>query len=256
MRTRDKQTVCACGVCSSEVDDNSRIFLCSKCKSYSKKILNDCYNSNRNICFECIEKESQDLDFERDVRKTMLEDYIVDDENNNNNSNSYFENVNDDDINDSNNDNNNNNNNNNNNSSSSNLNDWLIRYKSITSISENKNSSNNQVSNKNLETIIYGESCKPLFLEECESNSNRKMWTCVEADTVAQRSFDGYKYFYCYDKNCIPSNCTRIDYWTRQIVICKICYKYEHTKSYEDTNTSQVKTNLHNILYIITTNNI
>ena len=55
------------------------------------------------------------------------------------------------------------------------------------------------------------------------------------------RKFEGYRYFYCYDSKSITSECNNIDYWTKQIVIFKICYNFEHSKTNKnDISLSQV----------------
>ena len=60
MRDREKQTSCACGVCSNVFDEHQESFSCSRCKSKKRKILRDCYRyQHRNVCFECKNSEKE-----------------------------------------------------------------------------------------------------------------------------------------------------------------------------------------------------
>ena len=101
---------------------------------------------------------------------------------------------------------------------------------SNTTSQNSNNSSRNNVVDKNLIAYIFGDSRKPLHLNVCESNTCRKGWKIIESKDQFGRKFEGYKYFYCYDSESISHDCKNIEYWTKQIVICKICYDFEHSK--------------------------
>ena len=301
MRSRVEQTICACGVCSKEINEEINCFCCSVCKSRRKLILKDCYlNQHRNLCEDCKEQDEtvDDESLEETIRDTLLppdgspipinfknvgesEEVMYVDTNNNNNRNNKVNNnssisetttgfykPSDSSIN-SNNSCSYNIEKNDSNHNKSSIKDWFENIKSISNntnlrtatpvvninnnlsndLSIEYNSRNHNINNnsrnssvdKNLIAYIFGDSRKPLKLDPCESNSCRKDWNCIEAKNEFNRKFEGYRYFYCYDSKSITSECKNIDYWTKQIVICKICYNFEHSKNNKnDISLSQL----------------
>ena len=75
MRSRVQQTICACGVCSKEINEEINCFRCSLCKSVKKLILKDCYlNQHRNLCKDCndLDETVNNVSLDETIRDTLL----------------------------------------------------------------------------------------------------------------------------------------------------------------------------------------